>query len=111
MCVPRSTAIRTLAIATTGVTLGFMLPSHAQADQWWAETVQNQCAGNSVQSGMGIDLKKGTVGLACLVKDADYTRSIARPNYSGNHRWVIGPVDAVMGDAEHDAFGYVRRAQ
>jgi hypothetical protein len=111
MCVPRSTAMRTLVIAATGVTLGLMLPSHAQADKWWVEAAQRLCAGHSVQDGMGTDPKKGTVGSACLVKDADYTGSIARPNYSGNDGWVIGPVSAAMGDAEHDASSYVRRAQ
>ena len=111
MCVPKSTAIGTLAIAATGVTLGLMLPSHAQADKLSAEAVQSSCAGNPLQETMGTDPKKGMVESACLVKDADYTRLIARPNDSENNGWVIGPVGAAMGDGEHDASGYVRRAQ
>ena len=103
--------MRTLALAATSVTLGLMLPSHAQADKWWAEAAESPCAGYPVQDGTGTEPKKGAVGSACLVKDADHTGSIVRPNYSGNSRWIISPVGAAMGDGEHDASGYVRRAQ
>jgi hypothetical protein len=110
-CVPRSTAVRTLALAAARVTLGLMLSSDAQADEWWADAAQSPCAENSVQDGMDPDPKKGIVRSACLVKDADHTESIARPNYSGNSGWVMGQVGAAIGNADHDASGYVRRAQ
>jgi hypothetical protein len=88
-----------------------MLSADAQADKWWAGAAQSPCAGSPVYDGMGTDLKKGMVGSACLVKDADHAGSTARPNYSRNSRWVIGLVGAAMGDGEHNVSGYVRRAQ
>jgi hypothetical protein len=111
MCVPIQSAFQMLAIAVTGLTVGLMLPSRAQADRWWIETARSECAGNPVQIGTDMDPEKDTVGLGCLVKDAEYSGSVARPSYSQNDRWEVGPVDHVAGDAEHDIFGYLRRAQ
>jgi hypothetical protein len=122
--------IRMLSYAVTGMAIGLLLPSPAQADHWWSETIQTvdagplaelmgadrtKCPGVPIQSGSGINPEKDTFG--CSV-DVEYTGSVALPNtrmrdmndMRRGNGWTIDPIGQATGVAERDTIGYVRRA-
>jgi len=99
MFIPTKTTIRMLTFAVTSVTIGLLLPSHAQADRWWTQGARSGCSGDPIQIAPGIDPERATVGMACK-DDISVIGSIL----DGRKATVV-PIGQATGDPERDTYG------
>jgi hypothetical protein len=101
MCILIKNGVRVLAVVVTGVTVGLIFVTPAQAA---SPMGSSGCTGQPIRIETSMDPENDPVGFLYLNPDVDVTGSTVIRQQDG--AWTIAPVGQVTSNVEKDTFGY-----